>query len=124
MTKLKNRAGLPPTLGPKDESEERRTSRGCEKKEGWRSPGEKRTAARQATPRLFPHPRRSPTETCTWTRERGSQFHWVTHCGEEFVFVDGNPRECRLRFCPYCGGAIVIVDIKEKKWTPTQPTSQ
>jgi hypothetical protein len=39
---------------------------------------------------------------------------WDTACGEKFTFIDSGPEDNKMRFCPYCGGALVVA-------APTSP---
>jgi hypothetical protein len=43
--------------------------------------------------------RRKP---CCWTQD-DCTCSWDTNCGEKHQFIEGDPRENRYRYCPYCG---------------------
>ncbi len=62
---------------------------------------------------LNPASKKHSMDDCVWTKEHGSGFHWVTHCGHEFVLVDENPKTCEFVFCPYCGASIILYDIDQ-----------
>lgn len=55
-------------------------------------------------------------EPCSWEEDR-DEDHWVTGCDNAFYFVQGGPKENGCKFCPYCGGVIVV------KVAPTLQTS-
>jgi len=69
---------------------------------------------REVEPDVGTLPRRKPTasllghrhdDTCTWSTDDGV---WGTTCGNCFEFTTGGPRENKMEFCPYCGGALVV----------------
>lgn len=43
--------------------------------------------------------------TCTWTQD--GDGIWQTSCGEGFVFDCDGPTGNKLKFCCYCGKALV-----------------
>jgi hypothetical protein len=46
---------------------------------------------------------------CHW---RLAEEMWETECGKGFVFIDGDPDQNGLLFCPYCGGQLgQIVEV-------------
>lgn len=45
--------------------------------------------------------------TCAWAHDE-SDDAWETECGEVWQFVDGDPRDNRVRFCHGCGNPIDI----------------
>lgn len=49
-------------------------------------------------------------ETCKWTYD---EWHdcWDTECGNAYQVTEGTPKENNMKFCPYCGKALV----EEKK---------
>ena len=49
--------------------------------------------------------------TCEWTEDEDG--YWDTGCGELFQFNDDGPAENRFKFCPYCGGELKAVPIRE-----------
>ena len=52
---------------------------------------------------------------CTWTyRELYGWDYWDTACGNAFQFTADGPTENEFKFCPYCGGALVISDDEAK----------
>ena len=113
MTRLTEMGRVPGNTRPQDGSEEPGDVRACEQRKGRRSPGEKRTAAGQATYSLNPQHAAPATSDCTWTSSPDNDYHWITHCGNEFVLVDANPRACHFHFCPYCGGSIILYGVKD-----------
>lgn len=50
-------------------------------------------------------------EKCVWTirsfRFIGDDF-WDTSCGEAFTFAEGDPKDNRFNYCPYCGKRIEV----------------
>ena len=48
-------------------------------------------------------------KTCTWAYDDLYDF-WATACGESFIITEGDPKENKMAFCPFCGKP-----IKEKK---------
>jgi len=46
---------------------------------------------------------------CTWTYDDLYDF-WATACGESFIITEGDPKENKMAFCPFCGKP-----IKEKR---------
>jgi hypothetical protein len=74
-------------------------------------------AARQIATAVRAHRRVTPPSECTWTGDRDPDFcdGWDTGCGEKFVFIEGGPTENDMRFCPYCGGGLVVA-------TPASPS--
>lgn len=46
---------------------------------------------------------------CTWTLDDNDGFY-NTACGGAFWFDNGTPAENKAKFCPYCGGALVVAD--------------
>lgn len=52
---------------------------------------------------------------CHWTPmnpdEGGS---WETQCGNAFLFIDGDPTDNKMNFCPYCGGALIQVEAADE----------
>jgi hypothetical protein len=35
---------------------------------------------------------------------------WNTSCGEAWTFITGGPKENGMKFCPYCGGRLIITE--------------
>lgn len=53
------------------------------------------------------------SKECTWTDTAyndGCSDGWQTTCGNVWVFINGDPKENNCRFCPYCGGKILVKD--------------
>lgn len=52
--------------------------------------------------------------SCQWKQDSDcwNSDHWETSCGNAFQFAEGNPRDNRFVFCPYCGGKIEVSDVK------------
>jgi hypothetical protein len=49
-----------------------------------------------------------PLATCQWTLDDiGDNSVWETQCKNAFEFTDGGPLENGLKFCGYCGKALV-----------------
>ena len=47
-------------------------------------------------------------DSCQW-KEDGDGI-WNTGCGHLFEFTSDGPTENQFRFCPYCGGKILICE--------------
>ena len=47
-------------------------------------------------------------EGCEWTPD--SDDTWNTGCRKYFTFSDGGIADNRFEFCPFCGGAIFILN--------------
>lgn len=43
---------------------------------------------------------------CKWEYQEDEDC-WDTECGGKFVMLEATPAENDMRFCPYCGGALV-----------------
>jgi hypothetical protein len=47
---------------------------------------------------------------CHWTDDTDPDFNvWRTGCGEMFTFLEDGPTENKMRYCCYCGLALVAV---------------
>lgn len=44
---------------------------------------------------------------CRWQEDGGTS--WETGCGHSFTLNDGTPKENDMKYCCYCGGALVEV---------------
>lgn len=42
---------------------------------------------------------------CVWTEDADGA--WETECGHVFEVMTGTPSENDMRFCCYCGGALI-----------------
>lgn len=42
---------------------------------------------------------------CTWAED--SDGDWLTDCGHAFTLTNGKPAEHGMRYCCYCGAALV-----------------
>lgn len=54
-------------------------------------------------------------EHCEWVKE-GECDLWGTECGKAFMLNDGSPSDNGMKFCCYCGGALIkypTPDIEE-----------
>ena len=47
---------------------------------------------------------------CRWTQDDDGV--WQTTCGNAHVFCDGNPKENKYAFCPYCGRTLEQVETE------------
>jgi len=54
---------------------------------------------------LADHEHAKSTVPCAWTEDEDGNWH--TGCGQVFNLCMGTPDENKLRFCPYCGKALV-----------------
>ena len=52
---------------------------------------------------------RLATGECTWAYDDLYDY-WETSCGESFIITEGDPKENKMIYCPFCGKP-----IKEKK---------
>ena len=48
---------------------------------------------------------------CEWESEDDDIYSrdWSTECNNMFEFTDGNPTDNDFKFCPFCGGEIIII---------------
>ncbi len=59
---------------------------------------------------------RGEKKKCRWVLEDDWDYpNWNTACGQSFVFENGGPKENDCKFCPFCGGILVIEQLKAKK---------
>ena len=50
-----------------------------------------------------------PFHDCTWREEmQVDDVAWQTSCGNLFSFSADGPTENRFKFCPYCGGGLIV----------------
>ena len=53
---------------------------------------------------------------CEWKLENNGDDSWYhTSCGEDFMLVDGSPKENHYNFCPHCGGKINQLEDKSDR---------
>jgi hypothetical protein len=47
---------------------------------------------------------------CSWNRadDFDDERNWESQCGKEWMFGDGGPKENQMRYCPFCGGKLVL----------------
>lgn len=50
-------------------------------------------------------------EDCVWTEEESSEY-WHTKCGNDFCFIDSGPKENGMKYCPCCGGKILVEEAQ------------
>lgn len=48
---------------------------------------------------------------CTWSNDEGAiaedvDTHWQTHCGKDFLLIEGTPDSNSMDYCCYCGKPI------------------
>lgn len=44
---------------------------------------------------------------CIWTQHDDDEWEtWETSCRQQFTLNEGTPKENRMAFCCYCGGAL------------------
>jgi hypothetical protein len=48
------------------------------------------------------------SNVCQW--EEDDDGFWMTSCGNTFVFEAGTPSDNKMKFCPYCGGHLMVED--------------
>ncbi|OPY83175.1 MAG: hypothetical protein A4E71_02930 [Smithella sp. PtaU1.Bin162] len=46
-------------------------------------------------------------EVCSWKID--DDGFWMTSCGNAHCFIEGNIRQNKYKYCPYCGQAIKAV---------------
>lgn len=51
-------------------------------------------------------------DICRW---RYDDYHdlWTTDCNQEFVVIDSTPKDNGMNFCPFCGGSLHQVPVRE-----------
>lgn len=60
---------------------------------------------------------------CTWNEHMGfDEDYWQTGCDNAFTFITEGPVENHFKFCPYCGGKLVIVKREEPSYGEELPT--
>ena len=42
------------------------------------------------------------SQICKWFYMEDEDY-WETQCGEEYSIIEGNPKENRMKYCPFCG---------------------
>ena len=47
-------------------------------------------------------PVRRKKKPCAWTCEEMDDF-WNTSCEKAWCFMEGTPKQNRMKFCPFCG---------------------
>ena len=57
------------------------------------------------------HKHKEPS--CRWTAD--DEGNWDTQCEQKHVLIDGGPKDNQMRFCCYCGGALVERPYREDK---------
>jgi hypothetical protein len=50
---------------------------------------------------------------CEWTEENDGEYY-STKCGQAHCFIEGGITENNHKFCPYCGGTIILSQLQEK----------
>jgi len=40
---------------------------------------------------------------CEWHLDDEDANNWVSACGGSFWFEEGDPKENKMKYCPYCG---------------------
>ena len=54
-------------------------------------------------------------DTCKWTEVSHNDYYfWETECGDTFQFIDGNPSNNHMVYCPYCGRKIITGRLEKK----------
>lgn len=51
-------------------------------------------------------------DTCVWTSMEdfdGDPFY-ETQCGESFCFIEGDVKYNGIKYCPYCGKKIKVIE--------------
>ena len=56
-------------------------------------------------------------ELCKWTVDSDilGEEVWNTSCGNAFCFTDGDPKDNKFVFCPYCGHQIMIIIVLKRR---------
>lgn len=48
-------------------------------------------------------------KTCEWVFGNDPDFDvWKTGCDDVYCFIEGGPKENKIKFCPYCGGKVAL----------------
>lgn len=42
-------------------------------------------------------------ETCEWKLDNEDANNWESACGHSFWFEEGDPKENKMKYCPFCG---------------------
>jgi len=50
---------------------------------------------------------------CNWSPEDWETEIWETSCGESFYFIEGGPEDNGMKYCPFCGHPIEMIDTDE-----------
>ena len=50
---------------------------------------------------------------CKWTEDDCGV--WETDCGHLYEINEGTPKSNEMRFCCYCGGALVQLEYEEEE---------
>lgn len=53
-------------------------------------------------------PKTTTPPTCKWQNDDGNAPH-ETQCGQAFEFTNDGVKENGFKFCPFCGGSILVV---------------
>lgn len=51
----------------------------------------------------------NPMKECKWEYQGEWDHYWQTSCGGAHVFEEDGPKENDYKFCPYCGGELIVV---------------
>ena len=51
---------------------------------------------------------------CTWIYDEQYDC-WRTACGHAFSLIDGTPAENGMKFCPFCGRGLTVVESDEEE---------
>ncbi len=53
---------------------------------------------------------------CEWKWDDVDDY-WETGCGNAYCIIEGTPTENKMKFCPYCGGALIpTLPPEADKW--------
>ena len=52
---------------------------------------------------------------CDWSLDDEENGIWQSTCGEMWSFIDGGPKENRVRFCHGCGKSVDVVNEEARK---------
>lgn len=50
---------------------------------------------------------------CEWKQSIDEVYGdmWQTNCDNEFIFTNGDPEDNGFQWCPYCGNALVVLEL-------------
>ena len=68
--------------------------------------GDSADAAIQSGNRILYESLRARPRECVW-QDDPREPYWSTECGDAYTFLEGGPKDNGMKYCCYCGGAIL-----------------